>query len=156
MIDNDIHEIRYNLDILKTHFMKNCVDNWWEISNLEIIEKHLNNIEDEINRLMSIWKLIRNNVSHETLLRFANLNEKEVFKMVKFTRTLTYYKFTCLVNENGEAKEKVFNVTESNENKAKKELLKSVSNCLIMKTDEVKEKREMTLDDFIANSHVVE
>ena len=45
---------------------------------------------------------------------------------------------------------------ESNENKARKELLKSVSNCLIMKTDEVKEKREMTLDDFIANSHVVE
>ena len=49
--------------------------------------------------------------------------------MVKFTRTLTYYKFTCLVNENGEPKEKVFNVTESNENKAKKELLKSVENC---------------------------
>lgn len=156
MIDNDIHEIRYNLDILKTHFMENCIDNWWEIANLELIERHLNNIEDKINRLTSIWKLIRNNVSHETLLRFANLNEKEVFKMVKFTRTLTYYKFTCLVNENGEAKEKVFNVTESNENKAKKELLKSVSNCLIMKTEEVKEKREMTLDDFIANSHVVE
>lgn len=156
MIDNDINEIRYNLDILKTHFMENCIDNWWEIANLELIERHLNNIEDKINRLTSIWKLIRNNVSHETLLRFANLNEKEVFKMVKFTRTLTYYKFTCLVNENGEAKEKVFNVTESNENKAKKELLKSVSNCLIMKTEEVKEKREMTLDDFIANSHVVE
>jgi hypothetical protein len=76
--------------------------------------------------------------------------------MVKFTRTLTYYKFTCLVNENGEAKEKVFNVTESNENKARKELLKSVNNCLVMKTEEVKEKREMTLDEFIANSHVVE
>ena len=76
--------------------------------------------------------------------------------MVKFTRTLTYYKFTCLVNENGEAKEKVFSVTESNVNKARKELLKSVSNCLITKIDEVKEKREMTLDDFIANSQVVE
>ena len=76
--------------------------------------------------------------------------------MVKFTRTLTYYKFTCLVNEGGEAKEKVFNVIESNENKARKELLKSVNNCLVMKTEEVKEKREMTLDEFIANSHVVE
>lgn len=76
--------------------------------------------------------------------------------MVKFTRTLSYYKFTCLVNENGEPEEKVFNVTESNENKAKKELLKSVENCLIMKTEEVKEKREMTLDEFIVNSHVVE
>lgn len=76
--------------------------------------------------------------------------------MVKFTRTLTYYKFTCLVNEGGEAKEKVFNVTETNENKARKALLKSVNNCLVMKTEEVKEKREMTLDDFIANSHVVE
>ena len=54
MIDIDIHEIKYILDILKTHFMKNCVGNWWEISNLEIIEKHLNNIEDEINRLMSL------------------------------------------------------------------------------------------------------
>lgn len=54
MIDNDIHGIRYNLDILKTHFMKNCIDNWWEITNLELIEKHLNNIEDEINRLTSL------------------------------------------------------------------------------------------------------
>lgn len=54
MIDIDIHEIRYILDILKTHFMKNCVGNWWEIANLELIERHLNNIEDEINRLMSI------------------------------------------------------------------------------------------------------
>ena len=54
MIDNDIHEIRYNLDILKTHFMENCLDNWWEISNLEIIERHLNNIEDELNRLTSL------------------------------------------------------------------------------------------------------
>lgn len=54
MIDIDIHEIRYTLDILKIHFMKNCLDNWWEISNLEIIEKHLNNIEDEINRLRSL------------------------------------------------------------------------------------------------------
>ena len=54
MIDIDIHEIRYILDILKTHFMENCLANWWEISNLEIIEKHLNNIEDEINRLMSL------------------------------------------------------------------------------------------------------
>lgn len=76
--------------------------------------------------------------------------------MVKFTRMLTYYKFTCLVNENGELKEKVFNVTEINEVKARKELSKSVGNCLIMKTEEVKEKREMTLDEFIANSHVVE
>lgn len=76
--------------------------------------------------------------------------------MVKFTKTLTYYKFTCLVNENGEPKEKVFNVTESNESKARKELLKSVNNCLVMKTEEVKEKRKMTLDEFIANSHVVE
>lgn len=75
---------------------------------------------------------------------------------MKFTRALTYYKFTCLVNENGEAKEKVFNVTESNESKARKELLKSVNNCLVMKTEEVKEKREMTLDEFIANSHVAE
>lgn len=75
--------------------------------------------------------------------------------MVKFTRTLTYYKFTCLVNENGEVKEKVFNVTESNEAKAKKELLKSVDNCLIMETEEVKEKREMSLDEFIANSHII-
>lgn len=75
--------------------------------------------------------------------------------MVKFTRMLTYYKFTCLVNENGEVKEKVFNVTESNELKAKKELLKSVDNCLIMETEEVKEKREMTLDEFIANSHII-
>lgn len=54
MIDNDINGIRYTLDILKTHFMKNCIDNWWEIANLELIEKHLNNIEDEINRLMSL------------------------------------------------------------------------------------------------------
>ena len=76
--------------------------------------------------------------------------------MVKFTKVLTYYKFTCLVNENGEVKEKVFNVTESNENKARKELLKSVNNCLVIKTEEVKEKREMTLDEFIANSHIVE
>lgn len=76
--------------------------------------------------------------------------------MVKFTRILTYYKFTCLVNENGEVREKVFNVTESSEAKAKKELLKSVDNCLIMKTEEVKEKREMTIDEFIDNSHVVE
>lgn len=76
--------------------------------------------------------------------------------MVKFTRILTYYKFTCLVNERGEIKEKVFNVIESNENKARKELLKSVNNCLVMKTEEVKEKREMALDDFIDNSHVVE
>ena len=76
--------------------------------------------------------------------------------MVKFTRMLTYYKFTCLVNENGELKEKVFNVTGINEVKARKELSKSVGNCLIMKTEEVKEKREMTLDEFIANSHVVE
>lgn len=75
--------------------------------------------------------------------------------MVKFTRALTYYKFTCLVNENGEVKEKVFNVTESNELKAKKELLKSVDNCLIMETEEVKEKREMSLDEFIANSHII-
>lgn len=75
--------------------------------------------------------------------------------MVKFTRMLTYYKFTCLVNENGEVKEKVFNVTESNEVKAKKELLKSVDNCLIMETEEVKEKREMSLDEFIANSHII-
>lgn len=67
MINNDIYGIKYTLDILKTHFMKNCLDNWWEISNLEIIEKHLNNIEDEINRLTSLWKLRRNNVSHETL-----------------------------------------------------------------------------------------
>lgn len=76
--------------------------------------------------------------------------------MVKFTRMLTYYKFTCLVNENGELKEKVFNVTGINEVKARKELSKIVENCLIMKTEEVKEKREMTLDEFIANSHVVE
>lgn len=75
--------------------------------------------------------------------------------MVKFTRTLTYYKITCLVNENGEVKEKVFNVTESNEINAKKELLKSVDNCLIMETEEVKEKREMSLDEFIANSHII-
>lgn len=75
--------------------------------------------------------------------------------MVKITRTLTYYKFTCLVNENGEVKEKVFNVTESNELKAKKELLKSVDNCLIMETEEVKEKREISLDEFIANSHII-
>lgn len=54
MIDNDIHGIRYTLDILKTHFMKNCIDNLWEITNLELIEKHLNNIEDEINRLTSL------------------------------------------------------------------------------------------------------
>lgn len=54
MIDIDIHEIRYTLDILKTHFMENCLANWWEISNLEIIERHLNNIEDEINRLKSL------------------------------------------------------------------------------------------------------
>lgn len=54
MIDIDIHGIKYTLDILKTHFMKNCIENWWEISNLEIIEKHLNNIEDEINRLTSL------------------------------------------------------------------------------------------------------
>lgn len=54
MIDIDIHEIRYTLDILKTHFMKNYIDNWWEITNLELIEKHLNNIEDEINRLTSL------------------------------------------------------------------------------------------------------
>lgn len=54
MIDNDIHKIRYTLDILKTYFMNDCVDNWWEIANLERIEKHLNNIEDEINRLTSI------------------------------------------------------------------------------------------------------
>lgn len=54
MIDIDIHEIRYTLDILKTHFMENCLANWWEISNLEIIERHLNNIEDEINRLTSL------------------------------------------------------------------------------------------------------
>ena len=54
MIDIDIHEIRYNLDILKTHFMENCINNWWEIANLELIERHLNNIEDKINRLMSI------------------------------------------------------------------------------------------------------
>lgn len=54
MIDNDIHGIRYTLDILKTHFMKNCIGNWWEITNLELIEKHLNNIEDEINRLTSL------------------------------------------------------------------------------------------------------
>lgn len=54
MIDNDIHGIRYTLDILKTHFMKNCIDNWREITNLELIEKHLNNIEDEINRLTSL------------------------------------------------------------------------------------------------------
>lgn len=49
MIDNDIHEIRYALDILRTY-----LDNWWEIANLELIEKHLNNIEDEINRLTSL------------------------------------------------------------------------------------------------------
>ena len=54
MIDNDIHEIRYSLDMLKTHFMINCVDKCWEIANLELIEKHLNNIEDEINRLTSL------------------------------------------------------------------------------------------------------
>ena len=54
MIDIDIHEIKYTLDILKTHFMENCLANWWEISNLEIIERHLNNIENEINRLMSL------------------------------------------------------------------------------------------------------
>ena len=48
MIDIDIHEIRYTLDILKTHFMKNCVDNWWEIANLELIEKHLNNIDESL------------------------------------------------------------------------------------------------------------
>lgn len=54
MIDIDIHEIKYTLDILKTHFMKNCLANWWEISNLEIIERHLNNIENEINRPMSL------------------------------------------------------------------------------------------------------
>lgn len=54
MIDIDIHEIKYTLDILKTHFMENCLANWWEISNLEIIERHLNNIEDEINRLTSL------------------------------------------------------------------------------------------------------
>lgn len=54
MIDIDIHEIRYTLDILKTYFMKNWVDNWWEITSLELIEKHLNNIEDEINRLTSL------------------------------------------------------------------------------------------------------
>lgn len=75
--------------------------------------------------------------------------------MVKFTRMLDYYKFTCLVNENGELKEKVFNVTGINEVKARKELSKSVGNCLIMKTEEVKEKREMTLDEFIANSHII-
>lgn len=54
MIDIDIHEIRYTLDILKTYFMENCLANWWEISNLEIIERHLNNIENEINRLTSL------------------------------------------------------------------------------------------------------
>jgi hypothetical protein len=54
MIDDDINGIRYTLDILKTHFMENCLANWWQISHLEIIEKHLNNIEDEINRLMSL------------------------------------------------------------------------------------------------------
>lgn len=54
MIDIDIHEIKYTLDILKTHFMGNCLANWWEISNLEIIERHLNNIENEINRPMSL------------------------------------------------------------------------------------------------------
>ena len=54
MIDKDIHGIRYTLDILKTHFMKNCIDNWWEIANIELIEKRLNNIEDKINRLTSI------------------------------------------------------------------------------------------------------
>ena len=34
--------------------MENCLANWWEISNLEIIERHLNNIENEINRPMSL------------------------------------------------------------------------------------------------------
>ena len=35
------------------------------------------NIENEINRPMSLWKLRRNNVSHETLLRFANLKKRK-------------------------------------------------------------------------------
>lgn len=54
MINDDIYGIKYTLDILKTHFMRNCLANWWEISNLEIIERHLNNIENEINRPMSL------------------------------------------------------------------------------------------------------
>lgn len=49
-----IKEIRESLEILKIHFLNNGLDNWWEIANIEIIERHLNSLENEINRLTSI------------------------------------------------------------------------------------------------------